>query len=105
VAVPDNNHKPKLNSAEWDDIPKAKIGPINPLYDDVIPRALNATKDTIGFQIEDKTPEQLYAGIHHRISVYNLDPARTFDLLLAQRQGMTFIKRCAKGSLTQKQTK
>lgn len=97
--------RPKLKLVEVDDIPPAILGPRNGIYDEAITAVLNATKDTISIQIEDKPAKQVYAGLHSRILDYNEKPERKCDLMLAQRQDMTYIKRFAKDSMPKKKAK
>ena len=93
----------EIKIEELDEIPP--IGLRNSVYDEALDRSIKATKDTISIQIENKTPSQLYNALHGRILKYNQNPDRNWDLLLAQRKELTYIKRKAKGSLARKDKK
>jgi hypothetical protein len=99
----DIENKTNFKAVELDNIPP--IHQRNTTYDEVINTSVNATKDTICVQFENKIAKQIYSGLHGRILEYNQKPERKWDLLLAQRKDQTYIKRLPKESISQKNTK
>jgi hypothetical protein len=96
----DKEDKPKWKFAEVPDIPPTHPG--NSIYNEPIAEIQKATENTMTLQLGDKGPKQIYSVLHNRIVKHNQKPDRQYDLQLAQRKDVTYLKRLPKDSLVQK---